>query len=144
MADQSNPGEKLIKPHLLFGASPLSRISLGVFDFLQAGVILLLLPPPPSPLVWSSNVPEVSGETPIHQIAFSLLVELNYYNTIIFERLFARHYQRASTTTSKATGVRFCCRGFLCCLIPLCCDGVKDIIHHCPQCGGIIGFHRRI
>uniref|UniRef100_A0A7E4VJ98 LITAF domain-containing protein n=1 Tax=Panagrellus redivivus TaxID=6233 RepID=A0A7E4VJ98_PANRE len=33
---------------------------------------------------------------------------------------------------------------FLCCCIPLCCRGFKDVNHFCPKCKAFIGMNRRI
>lgn len=31
-----------------------------------------------------------------------------------------------------------------CCLIPFCCDPMKDVVHICPSCGAQVGLFRRM
>ncbi|KAK7098786.1 hypothetical protein V1264_003018 [Littorina saxatilis] len=38
----------------------------------------------------------------------------------------------------------FCGCGLGCCLIPMFMNSCKDVLHHCPVCGQVIGFHRRV
>ena len=33
---------------------------------------------------------------------------------------------------------------WLCCCIPLCIDGLKDVTHTCPSCGHVCGQHKRM
>ncbi|XP_033760430.1 cell death-inducing p53-target protein 1 homolog isoform X2 [Pecten maximus] len=33
---------------------------------------------------------------------------------------------------------------WLCCFIPFCMDGCKDVVHNCPNCGGVVGRYNRM
>ncbi|XP_069104541.1 cell death-inducing p53-target protein 1 homolog [Argopecten irradians] len=33
---------------------------------------------------------------------------------------------------------------WLCCFIPFCLDGCKDVVHNCPNCGGVVGRYNRM
>lgn len=57
------------------------------------------------------------------------------------------------TATSYVTGTLtwLACLGLCvvgcdlgCCLIPFCCDPMKDVVHLCPSCGAQVGVFRRM
>jgi len=37
-----------------------------------------------------------------------------------------------------------CYRCWICAFIPFCVDDCKDVIHTCPNCGVVLGCHRRL
>ncbi|KAJ1452940.1 LITAF-like zinc ribbon domain-containing protein [Pelagophyceae sp. CCMP2097] len=68
------------------------------------------------------------------------------------ERFTCPHCHQAGTTrTSHQVGALTCLVGLgICCIfcpctpIVCCFDGIKDVIHTCPQCNTEVGSHKRI
>ncbi|XP_065051612.1 lipopolysaccharide-induced tumor necrosis factor-alpha factor homolog [Rhopilema esculentum] len=53
-------------------------------------------------------------------------------------------YKNGTMTYLMAGGMCLAGLWLGCCFIPFCCNRFKDIIHTCPNCKAIVGFHKRI